>query len=399
MTAAGVLAIFAVVFIQDASTLTCKKTTVYADINNIQLTDETCTTGVTACSRPILLNGAYKTGETWGCDNDCTNKHMCLLCTEDNCNTKPIKCKTGSSASSVTDGTNFCEDTRNGLGGGPYQHQGCIRPKKSYTTWNAGVNFACDVNSNCNDDTCAFCEDKDFCNDPTAVANETPADFKCFAYTFSNSKFTKGAATQCKGYDDSVGKCNSPKAGAVDGSGIYNTGCGPCDSSKTSVCAECTASSCNDIPVCFTNEANTASELCRGETKCKRPLKSYGGYASGEAWGCGACASGNANCKDCDSGDECNAKVVSKTSKCYTYKWDTDKFVMGDSAVCDRGENAAITCNMPKDAVKKEDYTTLTGCGPCKTGEKCEVCAEEECNSAAMKTATALLFALLYIMI
>jgi len=401
MNTVGVVALFAVAFIQDASTLTCKKTANYApsDLNLIVFEEETCTTE-TKCRRPIFEDPAYATGETWGCGMTCAvaNSGKCITCGDDNCNKPPVKCKIGADApaASTADST-FCADKKKGDIMTP---QECLRPKKTYDTWAAGETFKCGLS--CADDAaaaanCVDC-DTDGCNDPASVANKLSADHKCFVYTYTNNAFTKAAATQCIGNDDAVAKCNMPKAAATDGSGIYNGGCGPCDPSKSAVCADCDEASCNDIRECYTDEANTASKLCFGEDNCKRPLKSYGGYASSGTWDCGACTQGSKDCKDCDT-DKCNAKVESKTSKCYTYKWETDKFVKGDSAACDRGENAAIACNMPKDAVKQTDYTTTTGCGPCKDNEKCEVCAEEECNSAPVKTATALLLALLYIMI
>ena len=125
---------------------------------------------------------------------------------------------------------------------------------------------------------------------------------------------------------------------------------------------------------------------------CSGPIfKEYTGYSMTPyvAYDCGPCPGATKEggyCKDC-TGDTCIVPPETGVDfKCYTFTWnDKNKnFTASDQKLnCKRLKTTATACNMPATGVTKTDYTSTSGCGPCKSAENdkgCKQCDTDLCN-------------------
>jgi len=148
---------------------------------------------------------------------------------------------------------------------------------------------------------------------------------------------------------------------------------------------------------CHTGDGTKAASDCTGEDdKCSGPtFTEYTGLAAGVTYGCGDCkgtTKADGKCAECKT-DACNApKATAADFTCHSYTVEENKdgvvsITKGAATTCKRLAATSIACNMPTPTSKKTTYTSVSGCGPCKKGEKsgstCAECTTDSCNVMA----------------
>jgi len=186
------------------------------------------------------------------------------------------------------------------------------------------------------------------------------------------------------------------------------------DQKTGNTCVECDGEKCNTLAAkkCVQGDGKAAAADCDElkETKCFQPIfTDYVGFAKDVKYGCGACPSSTtaATCKTCTAATDkgCNTVETTVDYKCYSYTFDTTAKAFKKAAAevtCPRKSASAVACNQPDAGATATTYTSTSGCGPCKSGEKdkakgCKECAKEKCNSATSVTALLMpLLAMIY---
>lgn len=231
------------------------------------------------------------------------------------------------------------------------------------------------------------------------------------AITCISGKDGTAAGAECDGDQAAATVCHKPEFKEYTGYfTAYEFGCGPCNPVKAEECKECTPTSnteaCNTPEEvgedfqCHSYKANadgdgyeleddqvTCKRLKNTDIKCNMPtaLVNSTGYTPG---GCGPCTLGEKTAKKCAECDAASCNKADSDYQCYTWKWETDKWVQGVEKTCSRPtQGLPIVCNAPNyDKAKQTEYTSDDVCKACDSGEKaaenCLECDKEKCNNS-----------------